>query len=114
MSNDKKSKAQPVTSPLLINDDEILSCTLSRDAETSRWLAHCLNFDLITSGKDQDSAWQNLIRIVRAHIEHSLTFHHAGDLVLRASDEEWELFNRSKKSQKNFRSEKVTLRPLVK
>jgi len=89
--------------------NEVLSCVLWRDADTSRWLGHCLDFDVATSGRTEDEAWANLRDIVRAHIEHCFT-HHRDGLRLTASDQEWKTFRFLKGRQPMLRSEKITLR----
>src|SRR5260370_39597501 len=99
----------PVDETKIPSIPEVLSCVLFRDTDTQQWVGHCLDFDLVTSGKNEDSAWGNLIKVVRAHIEHCFTFHPDG-LKLEASPEEWAVFRAFRKRQKNVRSEKITLR----
>lgn len=86
---------------------DLLSCVLSRDEETGRWLGHCLDFDLVTSGKTEDEAWKNLRGVVKMHIEHCFTHHRAG-LTLRADEEEWDLFRASSRTQP-ARRDKIVL-----
>ena len=92
---------------------QVFSCLLSKDEQTGRWLAHCLDFDLMTSAKSQDIAWENLRKVVRAHIEHCFTFHQDG-LKMRAEDHEWANFReievRLKEQQIPIRTEKITLK----
>src|SRR4029077_4276169 len=88
---------------------DVLSCLLTRDAETGRWLAHCLDLDLITSGKDEDAAWSNLKGVLRAHVESCFTHWQEG-LTFRASREEFDLFEKLKATQQNFRSDKIEFR----
>ena len=38
----------------------MLQCSTSLDQETGLYIAHCLNFDLMESGKTPDEAWANL------------------------------------------------------
>ena len=86
-----------------------LSCLLFVDKETKRWVAHCLDFDLATSGKDEDAAWDNLKSVVRLHVEHCFThFHDAFNK--KASTEEFERFEALKKAQPEFRSEKISFK----
>jgi hypothetical protein len=92
---------------------KVLSCLLSKDEQTGRWLAHCLDFDLLTSAKSQDTAWENLRKIVRVHIEHCFTFHEDG-LKLKAEPHEWSDFKRIKDHLESegipIRTDKITLR----
>ena len=92
---------------------KVLSCLLSIDEQTGRWLAHCLDFDLMTSAKTQDAAWENLRKVVRVHVEHCFTFHQDG-LKLEAEPHEWEDFRRIEDQLKAdnmpIRTEKITLK----
>jgi predicted RNase H-like HicB family nuclease len=88
---------------------DVLSCILSQDAETKLWLGHCLDFDLVTSAKTQDGAWQNLKSVITTHVEHCFT-HHKDGLKFRASKDEWNLFGTLKNKQPMLRQEKITLR----
>lgn len=92
---------------------KVLSCLLSKDERTGRWLAHCLDFDLMTSAKTQDTAWENLRKVVRVHIEHCFTFHQDG-LKLEAEPQEWSDFknieHRLKAEELPIRTEKITLK----
>src|SRR5580692_3890336 len=84
-----------------------LSCLLFEDAETKRWVAHCLEFDLVTSGKDEDAAWANLKSVVKTHVEHCFTNWQKG-LKQQASADEFALFALLKERQKEYRSEKIS------
>jgi predicted RNase H-like HicB family nuclease len=86
-----------------------LRCLLFVDKETSRWVAHCLDFDLATSGKDEDAAWDNLKSVVRLHVEHCFTHHHEA-FNKKASEAEFARFEALKKVQPEFRSEKISFR----
>jgi predicted RNase H-like HicB family nuclease len=86
---------------------EVLRCLLTPDAETGRWLGHCLELDVVTSGKDPDAAWKNLKAVVRLHVEHCFTNWQEGLLNFRASDEEIAVFE-ALKGRQLFRSDKIT------
>lgn len=86
-----------------------LSCLLFVDRETKRWVAHCLDFDLATSGIDEDAAWDNLKSVVRLHVEHCFThFHDAFER--KASTSEFARFETVRKNQREFRSEKISFK----
>ena len=74
---------------------EMLRCLLTRDAETNRWLGHCLDLDIVTSAKDEDVVWDNLKAVVRLHVEHSFD----APLSFRASDDEIEVFEALKENR---------------
>lgn len=86
----------------------VLSCLLAKDAETGRWLGHCLDFDIVTSGLDQDKAWQNLKEVVRLHVEQCFTNWPLG-LSRGASQETWKILNDLVDPSKPFRQEKIHL-----
>ena len=88
---------------------DVLSCLLTQDGETKFWIGHCLNFDLVTSGKDPDSAWENLRAVIKTHIEHCFT-HHWDGLKSEAPRADWLLFDALKNKQPLMRTEKITLR----
>jgi hypothetical protein len=88
---------------------EVLRCLLTKDVQTGRWLGHCLDFDIVTSGKDEDSAWNNLKAVVRAHVESCFT-HWQDGLKFKASSQEIALFEALKEKQELFRSDKIEFR----
>ena len=88
---------------------DVLSCLLALDEQSNRWTGHCLDFDIVTSGKTADSAWENLRAALTLHVEHCFTHHHQG-LGFKAPKQDWDMFAELKKTQKNFRSEPITLR----
>jgi len=90
--------------PLIPNP---LSCLLFEDGESKRWIAHCLDFDLATSGKDEDAAWKNLKSAVRTHVEHCFTNWQSG-LAKKASEKEFALFEFLRETQKEYRSDKIS------
>jgi hypothetical protein len=87
----------------------VLSCLLTQDEETKLWLGHCLDFNLVTSGKSPDGAWTNLRAVIKTHVEHCFTNHRDG-LGFRAGSQDWRLFDELKKKQPMMRTEKITLR----
>lgn len=88
---------------------EVLRCLLTKDTVTGRWLGHCLDFDIVTSGEDEDKAWTNLKAVVRAHVEACFAQWQDG-LKFRASNNEIDLFETLKVRQQNFRSDKLELK----
>jgi predicted RNase H-like HicB family nuclease len=88
---------------------EVLRCLLSKDMVTGRWLGHCLDFDIVTSGEDEEKAWKNLKAVVRAHVESCFTQWQDG-LKFRATRNEIDLFEKLKERQQNFRSDKLELK----
>lgn len=88
---------------------DVLSCLITHDAATNRWLGHCLDFDLITSGKTPDAAWEHILGVVKVHVENCFTHHRAG-LRFRARQQHWDLFEALNKKTDLFRQEKITLR----
>jgi len=88
---------------------DVLSCLITHDAATNRWLGHCLDFDLITSGKTADAAWEHICGVVKVHVENCFT-HHQDGLRFRAGKQHWDLFSALKKKSNLFRQEKITLR----
>jgi hypothetical protein len=88
---------------------EVLSCILSPDPETGRWNGHCLDFDIATSGKDEEIAWNNLKLIVRHHIEECWERWPEGLQIRTASQERWKRFELLKKNQKMARQDKLHL-----
>jgi len=98
-----------MASPIRI--PEVLRCLLTRDVETGRWIGHCLDFDIVTSGRDPEIAWMNLKAVVRAHVESCFTHWQKG-LTFKASDEDIAIFEALKKHQR-FRSDKIEFKLLA-
>jgi predicted RNase H-like HicB family nuclease len=46
-----------------------LKANLFRDQQTGRWVGHCLDLDLVTSGNTQDEAILNLQSVVTLYLE---------------------------------------------
>jgi predicted RNase H-like HicB family nuclease len=102
----KKKKVQAPNIP------DVLSCLLAHDESTNRWTGHCLDFDIVTSGKSVDSAWENLRAALTLHVEHCFTHHHRG-LNHKAPQRDWDLFCALKKQQHFIRTEPITLRLIL-
>jgi len=86
---------------------ELFRCLLEK--EQNLWVAHCLDFDLATSGKTEDEAWKRLLKVVKMHVEHCFT-HRPDGLELRASQDQWDLFDRLVRNRKGpIRTEKISL-----
>lgn len=85
---------------------DTLRCLLTLDRETERWNGHCLDLDIVTSGKDAEQAWQNLRAVVRLHVEHCFTNWQEG-LKFRASGEEISVFD-ALSAKHPMRREKIT------
>lgn len=69
-----------------------IKCLLSVDQETKLWIGHCLDFDLKTSGKSQQSVWVNLKSVVKLHIEHSFANAPERMNAHRAPMADWDCF----------------------
>lgn len=85
-----------------------LSCVLFEDKETKRWVGHCLDFDLATSGRDEDTAWLNLKAIVRTHVEHCFTNWQEGLMRRKAPEEFFAVLAALKEVQTEYRSDKIS------
>jgi hypothetical protein len=92
-----------------MNLAKIFKCLLGQDDETGLWVAHCLDFDLATSGKTEDEVWKRLLRVVKMHVEHSYAQRPIG-LTHKADPDQWELFEKLKRLRKEpIRTEKISL-----
>ena len=69
-----------------------LTCLLSRDRESDMWVSHCLDFDLITSGIDEDDAWFGMQDAVKSHVESCFEDNFEAGLAKRATPDEWREF----------------------
>lgn len=69
----------------------ILSCLSYVDEETGLYLSHCLNFDIMESGKTEEEAWQNVKLAVKYYVEHCYQNYQEG-LVQGAPREKWAEF----------------------
>lgn len=88
---------------------DVLRCFLFEDAATKRWVAHCLDFDIVTSGKDEDLAWSNLKSVVRLHVEHCFT-HWQEAFKKRAPDEDFVRFETLSQQQPLARTDKISFK----
>lgn len=93
-------------SEILTSLPDNLSCVLSFDKETQRWVGHCLDFDLATSGKTDSEAWKNLLHIVKMHVEHCSINYCAG-FRHKAPPQQWALFKKLAAQQTPHRSDKI-------
>jgi hypothetical protein len=69
----------------------LLACLGQVDSETNLFLAHCLNFDLMESGKTWAEAWANLKKVIKYHVEYCY-FQHPDGLTKSAGPKEWDRF----------------------
>jgi hypothetical protein len=68
-----------------------LSCVVKKDEDTGMFVGHCLNYDLMDSGKTPQKAWENLRFVVKSHIEFCYTHHQSG-LKRTATQRDWDRF----------------------
>jgi hypothetical protein len=68
-----------------------LSCLVERDEQTGMFIGHCLDYDLMETGKSDEEAWSNLKTVVKHHIEHCYSFYQNG-LKKQAAREDWDRF----------------------
>jgi hypothetical protein len=65
--------------------------------------------DVTIAGKDEDSAWNNLKVVLRVHVQ-SCFAHWQEGLTFRAAQAQFDLFDKLKEQQQNFRSDKIEFR----
>jgi hypothetical protein len=75
-----------------------LSYLFTQDGGTT--VAHCLNLDLVATGKDRDVAEQRLDALVRAQIRTIATRFTFADLNFSAPQEYWDRFYEGKEFKK--------------
>jgi predicted RNase H-like HicB family nuclease len=68
-----------------------LSCLIERDKATGTYIGHCLNYDLMDSGKTPQEAWENLKFVMKSHIEFCYTHLQSG-LKRTAKRRDWDRF----------------------
>lgn len=73
-----------------------IRCLLSFDPASGAWVSHCLDFDLVTSGKTDEDAWANIKAVVKLHIEHCFTHDNDGLEKHRVDQELIDRFDRGK------------------
>lgn len=61
--------------------------TYQRD---DKWIAHALDFDLVSSGKTKAKALEKLRLSVKTYIEYGLTKNWVEDIIFPAPDRYWE------------------------
>src|SRR5882762_1420166 len=69
----------------------VLNCLTEKDEETSLYISHCLNFDLMESGRSADESWRRLKVAVKQYMEHCWNGYREG-FSKTASAEEWKYF----------------------
>jgi len=84
-----RKAAQPARPP-----DFLLNVLLYR--EGSRWVAHCLQLDLVECARTLEEAQSNMLDVIRAHMEHALEHDNMEHLFQPAPAEYWQLFLRSR------------------
>jgi len=86
-----------------------LSCLIERDEATGSYIGHCLNYDLMDSGKTQDEAWENIKFVLKNHIEFCYTHFQSG-LKRGAKQQDWDRFFQAiQNNPKSVRMEKLEL-----
>jgi hypothetical protein len=69
----------------------VLSCLGGHDPETSLFIAHCLDFDLVESAPTWQKAWENLKLVVKHHIEYCY-YNNPKGLTFSAPAHDWKRF----------------------
>lgn len=64
----------------------------TQDVETGLYIAHCLDLNLKVAGRDDNEAWWNLKKVIKAHYEYCFEFDQEG-LKLTASAKQWAEYN---------------------
>jgi hypothetical protein len=82
--------------------DHGLSCLLWRDNDSNVFISHCLNFDLMDTGRTQNEALSNLKIVIKRHIEYCIARYPQG-LKRSVSKKRWQKFyaERQKQLQEN-------------
>ena len=70
-----------------------LCCLGERDTETGLFLYHCLDYDVVESGKTWEEAWQSLKQVLKAHMEYCYA-HNPSGLLRGAKRSEWDKFGK--------------------
>ncbi len=60
--------------------------------EGSRWIAHCLEFDLAGDGRTKEKAFESLTASIGLQLEESFNHKNPGNLFSPAPSEAWEMF----------------------
>ena len=92
------------------NLPQAFRCLLSFDPDTSLWIGHCLDLDLVTSAKTEEDAWANLKKVILAHVEACLTHFEPG-MARYASDDKFEVFGQLlwTNPEEEIRRDKISL-----
>jgi hypothetical protein len=86
-----------------------IACLIEQDAETGSYIGHCLNYDLMDSGKTADRAWENLKFVVKNYIEYCYTHFQSG-LKKGAKQQDWDRFFQAiQNDPRSLRVEKLEL-----
>lgn len=57
--------------------------------EDKEWIAHCLELDLVTTGKSVQKAWADMRDIIQAHIEFAIENDNLEHIFKQAPREVW-------------------------
>jgi len=88
---------------------DTIKCFLRPDNESGSWVGHCLDFDLVTSGKTEEIAWTHLKAVVKLHIEHCFTHDHSGVGRHRAPQAFFDQFDQAVSQKGDFWSDRINL-----
>lgn len=76
-----------------------LKCLLTLNPNTNRWIARCLDFNIVSSGDDIKSAWRNLQDVIKMHIEECID-HSQENLQISSAPEYWKIFEKLESENK--------------
>src|SRR5580698_6724531 len=88
---------------------DTIKCLLHLDTDSGAWIGHCLDFDIVTSGRTEEMAWTHLKSVVKLHIEHCFTHDHDGLGRHRASAFLFNEFDAAVSSNEDFWSDRIRL-----
>jgi predicted RNase H-like HicB family nuclease len=60
--------------------------------DDNRWIAHCLEFDLLGDGRTKEKALESLTAAIDLQLEESFKHKNPGNLFSPAPSEAWEMF----------------------
>jgi predicted RNase H-like HicB family nuclease len=60
--------------------------------DDSRWIAHCLEFDLLGDGRTKENALESLAAAIDLQLEESFKHNNPSNLFSPAPSEAWEMF----------------------
>jgi hypothetical protein len=85
-----------------------LSCLISRDQVTGKFIGHCLDHDIMECGATADEAWGNLKGIIKREIEQNRT----GGVNRQARKECWDsFFEAVKRNPERLKVETIEIDP---